>query len=674
MITEKNKKILTWHQAVTWFFVFLVTGSFLFGKNVLAYTGDYNKATNGSLSATEWNNLINDFVVIRSNGNVGIGMVNPQFSIHSTGDIAGNRFIANNANGNNWVGNRLEYGGYNGGPAYGWNVWVNGSEVSAFLNDRVLLFGNVGIGAASPNDTFSIGSSGSSAPAGSSGTGHNFTSTYIASDSYALTNVGYVNSLIGSATSSMPTLWSGTAGGNIWSANSGNVGIGTTNPGRKFSVVSTTGSGVVADFTASGTSLSTLVDIASTGTTPKDAAVRLQGASNWTFGVDGNNNGSFGIYNGNNFPSNIASTSKFFTINTTGNVGIGTTNPSGKLSVTGLIQAGAAESNTVDVSSWTAINTNYMLTGPAGYWGLRAATNHSINFDVYNSGSQLAALTILQSGNVGIGTNNPGSILHIKSATPELRLEGTTGTEKITFYDEGATKRNSIYTSNTFPDQDALMLQSYSDDIKFRTKNNTEDDTATAMIIQGTSGNVGIGTTAPNDILSITNTNSAAPAGSSGTGHNFTSTYLNTDTYALTNVGYVKSLIGSATSSIVTTAKYAGVTVNTYSGNNAGTNGNVPGYDAANALCNTDVPGSHVCMAYEMLYTISAHGTMPTDSIVWIFNGPPGYTVEANDCDGRSKNVGTSYGAVWQTDINKWVNGRGMLTACSNANKFACCK
>ena len=81
MSQEKNKKISIRQQGVAWFFVFLMSGSFLFGEKVLA-VNDYTKATgltstatnwnsvasnydktiNGTLSAFEWNGLAYDFV------------------------------------------------------------------------------------------------------------------------------------------------------------------------------------------------------------------------------------------------------------------------------------------------------------------------------------------------------------------------------------------------------------------------------------------------------------------------------------------------------------------------------------------------------------------------------------------------------------------------------------
>ena len=105
--------------------------------------------------------------------------------------------------------------------------------------------GNVGIGTSAPNDSFSIGNAGA-APAGSAKTGHNFTSTYLATDSYALVNYGLVQTLISNATSSI-TLWGGTVGGNIWALNSGNTGVGTTNPFTKLEVAGALKFGDTAD-------------------------------------------------------------------------------------------------------------------------------------------------------------------------------------------------------------------------------------------------------------------------------------------------------------------------------------------------------------------------------------------------------------------------------------------
>ncbi len=59
---------------------------------------------------------------------------------------------------------------------------------------------------------------------------------------------------------------------------------------------------------------------------------------------------------------------------------------------------------------------------------------------------------------------------------------------------------------------------------------------------------------------------------------------------------------------------------------------------------------------------------------VWIFNGPPGYTAAANDCEARSTNSGDSkYGAYWQASTTDNIKGRGLLAYCSSKLNLACC-
>ena len=78
-----------------------------------------------------------------------------------------------------------------------------GNPQGATRNSTAYFGGSVGVGTISPNDTFSIGSSGNAAPAGSTGTGHNYTSTYLSSDKYALANYGLVETLVANAGNSL---------------------------------------------------------------------------------------------------------------------------------------------------------------------------------------------------------------------------------------------------------------------------------------------------------------------------------------------------------------------------------------------------------------------------------------------------------------------------------------
>lgn len=114
---------------------------------------------------------------------------------------------------------------------------------------------------------------------------------------------------------------------------------------------------------------------------------------------------------------------------------------------------------------------------------------------------------------------------------------------------------------------------------------------------------------------------------------------------------------------------FATVTSSTYSGNNNGH----PGYTYAHDRCNDQLAGSHVCSAEEILNTIRDNKPLPSVD-VWIFNGPPGYTAAANDCEARSTNLGSSkYGAYWQASTTDNLKGRGLLAYCNSSLKLACC-
>ncbi|MEI6529780.1 MAG: hypothetical protein WCN88_05325, partial [Candidatus Falkowbacteria bacterium] len=119
-------------------------------------------------------------------------------------------------------------------------------------------------------------------------------------------------------------------------------------------------------------------------------------------------------------------------------------------------------------------------------------------------GAATEKVRIDNAGNVGIGITNPGSRLTVKG----------TGTASTT---------SSL---------------------------NIQNSAGTSLLFAQDGGNIGIDTTAPNDKFSIGNGGNAAPAGSSATGHNYTSTYLSTDNYALANYGIIKTLIASATSTM----------------------------------------------------------------------------------------------------------------------------
>lgn len=103
------------------------------------------------------------------------------------------------------------------------------------------------------------------------------------------------------------------------------------------------------------------------------------------------------------------------------------------------------------------------------------------------------------------------------------------------------------------------------------------------------------------------------------------------------------------------------------------TSGSLNGYLAANAICNAQYPGTHMCQMHEILNTINANKTLTnfTDTFR-VSEGAPGFTANANDCDGWKSEDGSSLGSIW---IGNTTNGgSGSLVACNAERAIGCCQ
>jgi hypothetical protein len=216
----------------------------------------------------------------------------------------------------------------------------------------------------------------------------------------------------------------------------GNVGIGTTAP--------------TAALTVSGTNIGAAIDwnntTASTGRNFRWVSL---------------NSGGFAV-------EDITAGSERMRITSAGNVGIGTSNPTQKLQVIGTAQVDNGGINLGGTSSVSGNNPQ-----------LRRA-NSSNDLGIATGGSD--RITVLGTGNVGIGTTSPQSKFQVNVGTDQnVAINSTGGVSRISAYDDAA--------SNSVP----LIING--SNLRF-TNSGTE-------AVRITGGNVGINQTAPTYTLEV---------------------------------------------------------------------------------------------------------------------------------------------------------------------------
>jgi len=297
--------------------------------------------------------------------------------------------------------------------------------------------------------------------------------------------------------------------------NTGNVGIGTTNPAALLSLSSDTASGIQADgFGAGSGNFPDWSSRAANGTKASPTALN-NGDCTGDFAFWGYNGSSY-LRTGQirsctdgtpstGYPGNLifytGSTSGLperMRIDSSGYVGIGTQTPSEALEVTGNIKANGTTATIVNINSTgngTTGRSILQLTrgGTTGWdFGSNVYLDSSDDFTVRTLPGSSEKFRIKQNGNVGIGTTSPTAVLHLKAGTATAStapLKFTAGTN-LTTAEAGAMEwdgTNLFITQTSGPTRKTIA---YTSDLSAA---GGWTDSGTDVALSTSTDNVGIG-------------------------------------------------------------------------------------------------------------------------------------------------------------------------------------
>ena len=303
---------------------------------------------------------------------------------------------------------------------------------------------------------------------------------------------------------------------------SGNIGIGTTNPGSKLEVKT------------SGTNTTVELDNSDT-----DYTVIQYNAQGATKGFSGFNAG-FMLFGGEAGVTTRlqAGGSYAATILTNGNVGIGTTSPDSLLELenspaaqtksrllhidnnpinnqgSGYIEISSGSNNQaktqieqVSSGGFGLLGNQYIDTNIINR-GLSSSAYGNINFATGSSSSSTSIVMTIgggsQKGNVGIGTTSPGAILHVKGSTDSTEVIIDTNDNAIG--DSAFIKFNGARAQVGWIDAAVTLTDGGGNkDIKLKVNTGSiflqTNNTSRLTVADG--GNVGIGTTSPSKKLVV---------------------------------------------------------------------------------------------------------------------------------------------------------------------------
>jgi hypothetical protein len=410
-------------------------------------------------------------IIIKGNtGFVGIGITSPATKFHVEGDPISTGVLAK-FKGSSGYGSLLQF---DRGDSYNWKAGIGGGSASAGVpssyfgivetanTPRLVIAhttGNVGIGTTNPSHLL-----------------HVYAADGVAVDSYislvqnaeATAGDNFGLKVQAGRNSSDVTMEVSNAVGTSYMRvrGDGNVGIGTVSPSTKLDVTS----GAVNDArirVKTGDSNAGAYFQARSGT---DGFYGLelyhQSTAKWFIGGYGVNR--LGFFVGE---KSTAANEKM-SLTTSGNVGIGTTNPAQKLHVNGNVDI-----DNGGILLQQAYGINF---GVSGYDIVMPTTTR---LGIKTAGTE--RITILNTGNVGIGTTSPTEKLHVEGNL-ELTSSFEIGSNSGSYWQRIRTEDAVASTTNAF---------------NFETRNGS-GSFIKHMVIRN-DGNVGIGVTNPSYALQV---------------------------------------------------------------------------------------------------------------------------------------------------------------------------